>query len=86
MSFGGGLYNVLVSVALTEYIEAAGEEFSTWDRYSIVAQQIVVHLGGCTVGCSVAQLYPILCDILDCSTPGSPVLHYLLEFVQICVH
>ena len=27
-----------------------------------------------------------LCDTMDCSTPGFPVLHYLPEFVQIHVH
>ena len=27
-----------------------------------------------------------LCDPMDCSTPGFPVLHYLREFVQIQVH
>ena len=27
-----------------------------------------------------------LCDSMDCSTPGSPVLHYLLEFAQTYVH
>ena len=27
-----------------------------------------------------------LCNPTDCSTPGSPVLYYLLEFVQIHVH
>ena len=32
--------------------------------------------------CSVAKSCPILCDPTDCSTPGSPVLHYLLEFAQ----
>ena len=38
--------------------------------------------------CSVAKLCPTLCDPMgrDCSTPGSPVLHYLLEFVQIHIH
>ena len=35
---------------------------------------------------SVAQSCPTLCDFMDCSTPGSSVLHYLLEFAQICVH
>ena len=33
----------------------------------------------------VAKLRPTLCDAADCSTPGSPVLHYLLEFAQIHV-
>ena len=37
-------------------------------------------------GCSAAQSYLTLCDPMDCSTPGFPVLHYLLEFVQIHVH
>ena len=27
--------------------------------------------------CSVAKSYPTLCDPMNCSTPGSPVLHYL---------
>ena len=27
-----------------------------------------------------------LCDPMDCSTPGFPVLHYLLEFAQTHVH
>ena len=32
--------------------------------------------------CSVAQSCPALCDPIGCSTPGFPVLHYLLEFAQ----
>ena len=28
----------------------------------------------------------IFCDPMDCSTPGFPVLHYLLEFAQTHVH
>ena len=36
--------------------------------------------------CSVIKLYLTFCDPMDCSTPGSPVLHYLPEFVQIHVH
>ena len=31
---------------------------------------------------SVAQLCPTLCDPMDCSTPGLPVLHRLLQFTQ----
>ena len=33
-----------------------------------------------------AQLYPILCDPMICSTPGLPVCHQLPEFTQIHVH
>ena len=36
--------------------------------------------------CSVAKLCPTLCNAMNCSTPGFPVLHCLLEFVQTHVH
>ena len=35
---------------------------------------------------SVAQSCPTLCDPMNCSTPGLPVHHHLLEFTQIHVH
>ena len=35
---------------------------------------------------SVAQLCPTLCDPMDCSTPGLPVHHQLLESTQTHVH
>ena len=35
---------------------------------------------------SVAKSYLTLCNPMDCSTPGFPVIHYLLEFAQIHVH
>ena len=34
----------------------------------------------------VAQSCPTLCDRVDCSTPGLPVHHQLLEFIQTHVH
>ena len=37
-------------------------------------------------GCSVAQSCPILCDPMDCSTPGLLVYYQLLEFTQTHVH
>ena len=36
--------------------------------------------------CSVAPSCPTLCNHEDYSTPGLPVLHHLLEFVQTHVH
>ena len=36
--------------------------------------------------CSVAQSCPTLCDPVDCSTPGFPVLHHLPELAQTHVH
>ena len=35
---------------------------------------------------SVTQLCPTLCDPMDCSMPGLPVHHQLLEFTQTHVH
>ena len=35
---------------------------------------------------SVTQSCPTLCDPMNCSMPGLPVHHRLLEFTQIHVH
>ena len=35
---------------------------------------------------SRAKSRPALCDPMDCSMPGFPVLHYLLKFAQTHVH
>ena len=35
---------------------------------------------------SITQLYPTLCDPMDCSTPGLLFHHQLLEFTQTHVH
>ena len=35
---------------------------------------------------SIAQLCQTLCNPMDCSTPGLPVHHQLLEFTQTHVH
>ena len=36
--------------------------------------------------CSVSKACPTLCDPMDCSLPGLPVHHQLLEFTQTLVH
>ena len=41
---------------------------------------------GLCCSCSVAKLYPTLCDPVDCSTPGPLVPHYLPEFARVHVH
>ena len=41
---------------------------------------------GCCCYRSFAKLCPTLCDPVDCSTPGFPVLYYLPEFAQTHVH
>ena len=41
---------------------------------------------GNQVSRNVVQLCPILCESMDCNTPGFPVLHYFLKFSQTHVH
>ena len=36
--------------------------------------------------CSVTELCSTLCEPMDCSTPGFPVLHHLPKFAQTHVH
>ena len=36
----------------------------------------------CCFCCSVAKSCPTLCDLMDCSTPGFPVLHHLPELAD----
>ena len=43
-------------------------------------------LFGSVQSSSVAQLCPTLCDPMDCSTPGFPLHHQLLELTQTHVH
>ena len=43
-------------------------------------------LGNLCCCCSVVKLCPVLCDFMDCSTPGSSVHHYLPEVAQIHIH
>ena len=46
-------------------------------------QKLDVTLQTVNLCCSVAKLCLTLCNPMDCSIPGSLVLHYLLEFAQI---
>ena len=39
-----------------------------------------------SLGIVAVQLDPTLCNPMECTTPGFPVLHYLLEFAQTHVH
>ena len=50
----------------------------------VVAQYYILFSICCC--CSVTKSCPTLCNLIDCSMPGFPVLNYLLEFAQIQVH
>ena len=52
-------------------------------RSSILLKAVHTTGAGC---CSVSQSCQTLCDPMDHSTPGSPVLRYLPEFTQTHIH
>ena len=49
--------------------------------FSLIVIVIVI-----VIHCSVAKSCLILCNFMNCSRPGFPVLHYLLELAQTPVH
>ena len=55
-------------------------------NYCNIGLSKVYYPGGGGGGCSVSKLYLTVCDPMNCSTRGFPVLHHLLEFTQIHVH
>ena len=57
------------------------------DRLSHICLYMQHHLNSLNnCCCSVAQSCLTLCDPMDCSTPGFPVLHYFPEVAQTHVH
>ena len=44
------------------------------------------HRWRCCCCCSVTKLFLTLCDPMNCSTPGFPVLHHLPELARNHVH
>ena len=53
------------------------------NKYILLNNQKLSHSWCC---CSVAQSCSTLCDPVDCSMPGFPVHHQLLELAQTQVH
>ena len=75
------LYSVLHtgSLAPGNTFLSHSDKFSRIMRY-ILTSQVSVQFS------SVAQSCPILCDPMDCGTPGFSVHHQLLEVAQTHVH
>ena len=64
------------------------------DFYYLQRNVYALSIQGCLYGsfmvlpphCPVTKLCLTLCNPMDCSTPGFPVLYYLLELAQTHVH
>ena len=76
--------NYHVSWCVLPWVYTAGDSlyFLTWLTvfFPILGKFSAVQFS------SVAQLYPTLCDPMDCSMPGFPVHYQLPEFAQTHVH
>ena len=77
----------------TEVIERNGKASScSWIRRLNIAKMAIqqkernLQINAIPQFSSVAQSCPTLCDPMNCSTPGLPVHHQLLEFTQTHVH
>ena len=68
--------------------ESRGQRSLVKQLSSICSSSSNIRHGECRDDCccSVAKLYLILWDPMDCNTLGFPVFHYLPEFAQIHVH
>ena len=65
---------------LSTEMQSCSLSFRSGGRQSLSEMLRELRLGGCG---SVAQSCPTLCCPMNCSTPGFPVLHHLLEFLKL---
>ena len=63
-----------LSGKLVEHMEASPS------NYELTPRPAALPFPGKMPCCSFAQLCPTVCNPMDCSMPGFPVLHHLLEF------
>ena len=89
VSLNGGLsLNVLFTITLFIMMEIYFNLTSdrTANVYSLQKVNCVIYIISSVQFSSVAQSCPTLCDPMNCSTPGLPVHHQLLEFTQTHAH
>ena len=87
-------FNMLNNLSILLKLFCSKVWSGTWDCSFVVSTQVMSLLevqttlwitGPCCC-CSVTQSCPTLCNPMNCSTPGLPVLHHLPEFAQVHVH
>ena len=73
-------------IHIERYLMVLFYEGKTGQLKMPIDRRMVIGISNNGVISSVAQLCPTLCDSMDCSMPGLPVHHQLLEFIQTHVH
>ena len=73
---------VLEGCSISFYLEAWQQHLQSGESQLA----FLVLLAFCCLISAVAQLCLTLCNPMDCSTPGFPVLHHLPELAQTHVH
>ena len=75
----------IVQARILDWVAISSSRGSSWPRdwtsVSLISPALAGHLE-----VRVAQSCPTICDPMDCSTPGFPVHHWLLELTQTHVH
>ena len=64
----------------------APSNIEVWILNQLTAREIPNFFFFQLLCCLVTKLYPTLCDPMECSTPGSSVLCYLLSLAQFLSH
>ena len=79
------IWKFTVHILLKPGLENFEYYFTMWDECNcaVVCKQLI---DGSSFCCSVAKPCLTLCEPMDYSISGFPVLHYLLEFAQTHVH
>ena len=78
--------SLLTSVLMLKYFSVFYPKFAVWNLRTRIIHIFCFALFECIFS-SVQSLSRVrLCDPMDCSTPGLPVHHQLLEFTQTHVH
>ena len=68
--------------------DAGAPELWAWDVVGHFGNSLEasIEAGLYLLCCLVTKSCPTLCESMDCSIPGIPVLHYLPEFAQTRIH
>ena len=76
------------SLFLLLHLDFSGDRYGVWYAYLLknFPKFVMVQIIRGFQFSSVTQSCPTLCDPMDCSTPGLPVPHHLLELAQTHVH